>query len=174
MSANELGSLHDLGVSATLHNNCPPLLASLDLSNNELSMVELETLLSWPSITSLNLGSNYIRFVADSVLANSTALVTLDMSNNQMSQLPHALLAGLPLRELLLDNDSLDGVTGFANDNFLHIYDNCGDSTYNLPPRPRPVPTRAFLLKLQYQSFSLKSYSTMLVQTHASENCMLT
>jgi hypothetical protein len=61
MSANELGSLHDLGVSATLHNNCPPLLASLDLSNNELSMVELETLLSWPSITSLNLGSNYIR-----------------------------------------------------------------------------------------------------------------
>ena len=124
MSANELGSLHDLGVSANLHNNCPPLLASLDLSNNELSMVELETLLSWPSITSLNLGSNYIRFVADSVLANSTALVTLDMSNNQMSQLPHALPAGLPLRELLLDNDSLDGVTGFTNDTFLHSYDN--------------------------------------------------
>ena len=136
MSANELGSLHDLGVSATLHNTCPPLLASLDLSNNELSMVELETLLSWPSITSLNLGSNYIRFVADSVLANSTALVTLDMSNNQMSQLPPTLLAGLPLRELLLDNDSLDGVTGFANDNFLHIYDNCGDSTHRRLPDP--------------------------------------
>ena len=58
------------------------------------------------------------------MLANSTALVTLDMSNNQMSQLPHALLAGLPLRELLLDNDSLDGVTGFTNDTFLHSYDN--------------------------------------------------
>ena len=124
MSANELGFLHDLGVSAILHNTCLPLLASLDLSNNELSMVELETLLSWPSITSLNLGSNYIRFVADSVLANSTALVTLDMSNNQMSHLPPALLAGLPLRELLLDNDSLDGVTGFTNDTFLHSYDN--------------------------------------------------
>ena len=37
-------------------------------------------------------------------------------------------------------NDSLDGVTGFANDTFLHIYDNCGDSTYNLPPLPpKPV-----------------------------------
>ena len=105
MSANELGSLHDLGVSATLHNNCPPLLASLDLSNNELSMVELETLLSWPSITSLNLGSDYIRFVADSVLANSTALVTLDMSNNQMSQLPpsarRAAPQGAPPRQRL-------------------------------------------------------------------------
>ena len=142
MSANELGSLHDLGVSATLHNNCPPLLASLDLSNNELSMVELETLLSWPSITSLNLGSNYIRFVADSVLANSTALVTLDMSNNQMSQLPHALPAGLPLRELLLDNDSLDGVTGFTNDTFLHSYDNSDAPrpTHRRPPqRPHHV-----------------------------------
>ena len=38
------------------------------------------------------------------------------------------------------DNVSLDEDTGFANDTFTHIYGNCGEGTYDLPPLPpRPV-----------------------------------
>ena len=78
MSRSELGSVHDLGISGSQHRDCLPLLGSLDLSHNELSMVEGDSLLSWPSIHTLNLGNNYI---------------SLHMNNNQMSHLPATLLS---------------------------------------------------------------------------------
>ena len=37
-------------------------------------------------------------------------------------------------------NESLDRDYGLTNDTFLHIYGNCGENTYDLPPLPpRPV-----------------------------------
>ena len=110
ISLSEVGSVHDLGVSPSLHTDCLPALHTLDISNNELSMVEADSLLSWPSLNTLDLSHNYIRFVSENVFANSSLLNTLRMGNNQMSHLPPSLLAGLPLRELQLANNSLSSL----------------------------------------------------------------
>ena len=110
ISSNEIGSVHDLGVSALRHLDCLPLLSNLDLSNNELSMVEGDSLLSWATLESIDLSFNYIRFISETVFDNSSALTTLRMNNNQMSLLPPGLLSSLPLRELQLANNSLSSL----------------------------------------------------------------
>ena len=110
VSNNEIGSIHDLGLSISADSDCLGRLSTLDVSHNELSMVEADTLLSWPSISNIDVSNNYIRFVSENVFANSTRLTKLRMSNNQMSHLPAILIASLPLMELHLANNSLSSL----------------------------------------------------------------
>ena len=121
VSNNEIGSVHDLGLSVSADMDCLSQLLNLDLSHNELSMVEADTLLSWPSISTLDLSHNYIRFVSESVLANSTRLTNLRMSNNQMSHLPASLLTSLPLMELDLANNSLSSLPASLFDRHINL-----------------------------------------------------
>ena len=84
-------------------------------------MVEADTLLSWPSLSSLDLGHNYIGFVSESVLANSTGLTNLRMRNNQMSHRPSSLLASLPLMELDLASSSLSSIPASLFDRHINL-----------------------------------------------------
>ena len=107
LSTNALGSLLEAGLGA--EENCLPALAQLDLSHNQLTALEPDTVLASPSLTHLSITYNYIRFIGDGVFTNSS-LEVVRLSNNQISHLPTSLLTGLPLLELNLANNSLSAL----------------------------------------------------------------
>ena len=103
LSTNVIGSIADLNLQ---HESCLPRLEVLDLSNNEMTSLETDSLPGGASLQELRLQKNFIRFIAPDVFLNSS-IRRLDMSNNQINHLPSALLQSLPLQSLLLANNTL-------------------------------------------------------------------
>eukprot|EP00090_Calanus_glacialis_P019644 TRINITY_DN30137_c0_g1_i1.p1 TRINITY_DN30137_c0_g1~~TRINITY_DN30137_c0_g1_i1.p1 ORF type:complete len:1191 (-),score=181.26 TRINITY_DN30137_c0_g1_i1:163-3735(-) len=108
LSSNEIGSTFDLSVQAPTA-SCLPHLKLLDLSNNEITSLESNTLPGWASLEDLRLQKNFIRFIAPDVFSNSSIKI-LDMSNNQINHLPPSLFHSIPLQSLSLANNTLSSL----------------------------------------------------------------
>ena len=107
LSSNKIGSILDLG-----HQSCSQQpgnllhqIQILDLSNNEITSLETNSLPTSASLTELRLQKNFIRFIAPDVFSNSS-IKLLDMSNNQINHLPATLFHNVPLQSLNLVNNS--------------------------------------------------------------------
>ena len=101
LSTNQFGSVQDTGVDE----DCLQL-GVLDLSHNQLSVVEERVA---ANVVDLRLNNNYLRFISDQVLLNSSVSL-LSLSNNQLNSLPPNLFHHLSLREVNLANNSLSSL----------------------------------------------------------------
>ena len=101
LSSNQIGGVADLG------RGCLPSLELLDLSGNELTSLETNSLPA--SLQELRVQKNFIRFIAPDVFSNSS-ISELDMSNNQINHLPSPLLHNVTLRVLRLANNTLSSL----------------------------------------------------------------
>lgn len=120
VSSNQFGSLADLGVPAPGGElpACMSQLDTLDMSNNDITSIDNKSVLSYPTLATINLANNHIRYVADNVFSSSAKIINL--SNNQINHLPANLIQTAAVRELNLANNTL---SAFPSSFFVGQYD---------------------------------------------------
>ncbi|XP_071565560.1 toll-like receptor 6 [Temnothorax nylanderi] len=91
---------------------------SLDMSNNQISVLPINGFSSLKRLRVLNLSSNAISMVADEALHGLRSLESLDLSGNKIVALPAALFrdATKSLKELILQNNSISALPGLVTD----------------------------------------------------------
>ncbi|KAL6267916.1 hypothetical protein P5V15_000984 [Pogonomyrmex californicus] len=91
---------------------------SLDVSNNQISVLPMNGFSSLKRLRVLNLSSNAISMVADDALHGLRSLESLDLSGNKIVALPMALFrdATKSLKELRLQNNSIRALAGLVAD----------------------------------------------------------
>jgi len=85
---------------------------SLDMSNNQISVLPINGFSSLKRLKVLNLSSNAISMVADGALHGFRSLENLDLSGNKIVALPTAMFrdASKSLKELRLQNNSISAL----------------------------------------------------------------
>ncbi|EGI68234.1 PREDICTED: protein toll [Acromyrmex echinatior] len=85
---------------------------SLDMSNNQISVLPINGFSSLKRLKVLNLSSNAISMVADGALHGLRSLENLDLSGNKIVALPTAMFrdASKSLKELRLQNNSISAL----------------------------------------------------------------
>ncbi|XP_018393435.1 PREDICTED: toll-like receptor 6 [Cyphomyrmex costatus] len=85
---------------------------SLDMSNNQISVLSINGFSSLKRLKVLNLSSNAISMVADGALHGLRSLENLDLSGNKIVALPTAMFrdASKSLKELRLQNNSISAL----------------------------------------------------------------
>ncbi|KYN31333.1 Protein toll [Trachymyrmex septentrionalis] len=85
---------------------------SLDMSNNQISVLPISGFSSLKRLKVLNLSSNAISMVADGALHGLRSLENLDLSGNKIVALPTAMFrdASKSLKELRLQNNSISAL----------------------------------------------------------------
>ncbi|XP_077279721.1 toll-like receptor 6 [Temnothorax americanus] len=91
---------------------------SLDMSNNQISVLPINGFSSLKRLRVLNLSSNAISMVADEALHGLRSLESLDLSGNKIVALPAALFrdSTKSLKELILQNNSISALPGLVTD----------------------------------------------------------
>ncbi|XP_011871145.1 PREDICTED: protein toll [Vollenhovia emeryi] len=91
---------------------------SLDMSNNQISVLPVNGFSSLKRLRVLNLSSNVISKVVDEALHGLRSLESLDLSGNKIVALPAAMFqdAAKSLKELRLQNNSISALPGIVTD----------------------------------------------------------
>lgn len=105
-------------LESTARPTCSLDVQSLDMSNNQISVMPINGFSSLKRLRVLNLSSNAISMVADEALHGLRSLESLDLSGNKIVALPAALLrdATKSLKELRLQNNSISALPGIVTD----------------------------------------------------------
>lgn len=100
-----------------------PKLRTLDLSGNNLHIIQPYTFRDFPQLTSLNLSGNGLHTISPSCFLVPTLRV-LDLRHNRLSTLKPHFFAHTPnLREVYLAGNSLSRVPSFVFEHNLHVLD---------------------------------------------------
>ena len=110
MSRNQLQDLSDLGLPSSP--DCSLALGSLDLSQNQLRVVNAGALETARHLKALFLQNNQISQVHDGALRGLANLKSLDLSGNEIVALPASLFEDTPqLQQLKLDSNQLSVIS---------------------------------------------------------------
>lgn len=104
--------------STSARPSCSLDVQSLDMSNNQISVLPINGFSSLKRLRVLNLSSNAISMVADEALHGLRSLESLDLSGNKIVALPPAMFrdATKSLKELRLQNNSISALPGLVTD----------------------------------------------------------
>lgn len=104
--------------STSARPSCSLDVQSLDMSNNQISMLPINGFSSLKRLRVLNLSSNAISMVVDEALHGLRSLESLDLSGNKIVALPPAMFrdATKSLKELRLQNNSISALPGLVTD----------------------------------------------------------
>ena len=82
-------------------------LATLDLSSNQLEILEVESLLGLPNLSQLDLSSNQLLTIQPEAFKNNTHLLILDLSSNKLWELPAAISGLVHLQTVDLSHNQI-------------------------------------------------------------------
>lgn len=129
LSGNFLQDFLDLGFANTVITSCRLPLKSLDLSFNSFSRLISEAFSQiGAKLESVNLSNNNLNVIDDTALSGLTGLTKLNLANNQLVAIPPRLFGGddqsrccVYLQELHLQNNSLSGLAPGVFDGMKHL-----------------------------------------------------